>query len=91
MSKDIMTPEKLIPAIATGGLSLAAEQAFNALSPATPDMPDAPPPPVPEAATEMPDPDNPVKKKQKQASILKSVKGGSGDTILSGGAFKLGG
>lgn len=90
MSKDIMTPDKLIPAVLTGGLSLAAESLFS--SPKVPDMPDMPAPPTPAAATpelEMPDPGDIRKKKQKQATILKGMSGGFGDTVLSD--MKLGG
>ncbi len=77
-------------AAAAAGTGLAVHQAVE--GPPDMDTPDVPPPPAITPDLEMPDPLDPVKRKQKQASILKSVKGGSADTILSGGSgFKLGG
>lgn len=92
----------LVPGIGTGigaaigaGVGGATGSATAGLidpTPSTsmPDMPAAPTPPAPTPATELPDPGDILKKKRKESSILKSLQGGSQDTIFSSGT-KLGG
>ncbi len=79
----------VMAAAAAASAGMAASQAMEG-TPDAPDMPEAPPPPAPTPEMELPDPLNPVKKKQKQATLLKSSRGGSADTILSD-SLKLGG
>lgn len=77
-------------AAALAGTGMAVSQAMEG-PPSVPDMPDVPAAPTPATTPEleMPDPGDVRKKKQKQATILKGMSGGSGDTVLSD--MKLGG
>ena len=70
---------------------MAIHQAVTA--PGAPEMPEIPEAPTASKAPEleMPDLGDPVKKKMKQATILKGAQGGAAGTILSGGGLGLGG
>ena len=85
MSKDTLKRGAL------GSLTLGMSEVLGAMKQPdvpTPATPPTPPTPTTEPSLEMPDPNDPVKKKKREASILRGLQTGSGGTILS---QKLGG
>lgn len=84
MSKEIASVPVLGQAASVFGASPLG-QAMKVKTPSPPPVPEAPKP------TEMPDPGDELKKKQRQKQAASMVSGGRASTILSDSLGKLGG